>query len=96
MKTRITHLSPHQNGKVVGIVSAIVSLIFFAPLSLLFSLVGPGQGVEQNPFGSPIMGLVFFPLAYLIAGYLSTVVFCALYNRLIGIIGGFEFEAYAE
>lgn len=31
VKTQITRLSPHQNGKVFGVLMAFVSLVFFLP-----------------------------------------------------------------
>jgi hypothetical protein len=89
MKQQIARFSPHQNAKVVAILSAVASTIFLVPFMLLAMFaVPPGQRGEFPP----IM-LVVFPVVYLIFGYLFTVIGCALYNLLFRLIGGFEYEA---
>jgi hypothetical protein len=88
MKIQIARLSPHQNGKVFGILSAIISAVFILPFMLLAMLFAPkGQG------GFSFILLILMPLFYLVVSYLMMVVFCWLYNMMFGSIGGIEFEA---
>jgi hypothetical protein len=87
MKQRITRLSPHQNGKVFGVLMAIISLIFVIPLILaaLFASLPP----KAMP---SIFALVMLPIMYLVIGYIMTVIGCWIYNLLAGAVGGIEFE----
>jgi hypothetical protein len=89
MKQQIARFSPHQNAKVVAILSAVGSAIFLVPFVLLVMFaVPPGQRGEFPP-----IAFLIFPVFYMIFGYLFTVIGCALYNLLFRLIGGFEYEA---
>jgi hypothetical protein len=91
MKKQIKRLSPHQNGKVFGILSAVSSLPFFIPMWWMMSAL-PSTDAQGNPVEFP-SGLFFaFPIMYLIFGYLFVAVGCLVYNVLVQFIGGFEFE----
>lgn len=91
MKTQIRRLSPHQNGKVFGILMAVNSLIFILPISLLVTLFPPAQqsGVEN---GHPGMFLLIMPVFYLIFGYISVAIGCLIYNFFYRFIGGIELD----
>jgi hypothetical protein len=91
MKIQISRFSPHQNGKVFGVVAAIASLIFVVPMFLVFTFAPP-MDPQGNPVQGPRMLLLFAPLIYLVMGYVMTVVMCALYNVLARFTGGVEFE----
>jgi hypothetical protein len=88
MKQRVTRLSPHQNGKVIGVLLAIASLIFLLPFFLFFSAVAPA-GSNDRPAA---LFFVLAPLMYLVAGYLSVAAGCLLYNVLVKYLGGIEYE----
>jgi len=88
MKQQISRLSPHQNGKVVGVLSAVVSLIFAVPVFLLASLAG--GGATQ---GMPLWAVFILPVIYLIVGYIGTVIACALYNVIVPMTGGVEYDS---
>ena len=90
VKTQITRLLPHQNGKVFGVLMAIVSLVFFLPFFLYFVLAGPP---DARP--SLFMMLVM-PLVYLVLGYVMVALGCVLYNFMFRYIGGIEFESTAD
>ena len=90
MKQQIARLSPHQNGKVFGILMAIGSLAFLLPIMVIFWLSPP------NPDAPPAFIFMLFPVFYLIFGYLSIALGCWLYNTLFKYIGGIEFEARNE
>lgn len=92
MKKQIRRLSPHQNGKVFGVLMAISSLVFVLPLFLLTLLAGPDIDPYGSPAGFPKFMFVLFPLIYLVIGYITTAIGCLAYNFLYKFVGGFEFE----
>lgn len=87
MKQQIKRLSPHQNGKVFGVICALGSLLFVIPMSLAFSAMPMGQ---SN--GMPTWLLLFFPVIYLVMGYLSVAIGCLVYNAAFSFLGGIEYE----
>jgi len=93
MKKQIARLSPHQNAKVFGILMALGSLVFLVPSFVLFLSFGPSVDQRGNPVGPPMLLFLLFPFIYLIFGYISVAIGCALYNVMFKYIGGFEFEA---
>lgn len=87
MKKQITRLSPHQNGKVFGILTAISSLIFIVPFGLIAAALSPqGSGPSAIIF-------LLFPIVYLIFGYVMVAGSCWFYNIMFRHVGGIEFEA---
>lgn len=91
MKQQVSRLSPHQNGKVFGVLMAISSLVFLVPFFLIFSAtMPPGAG------GPPAFMILIMPVMYLVIGYLSVAIGCALYNFMFRYLGGIEFEARAQ
>jgi uncharacterized membrane protein (DUF485 family) len=90
MKTRIIRFSPHQNAKTFSVLMAITSLIFVVPFVLIFSLFPPVH-VPGTPSFPPVILFILFPVIYLIFGYISTLIFCALYNLIARLTGGIEF-----
>jgi hypothetical protein len=87
VKHQVRRFSPHQNGKVFGVLMAIGSLVFVVPIMFVASLASPA---ENNP---PMLLMLLFPVFYLVFGYLSVVVGCWLYNVMFKYIGGIEYEA---
>jgi hypothetical protein len=85
MKQQISRLSPHQNAKVAAVLMAVTSLILLVPLFLLGSVFGANQ--------APIWMIIIFPVIYLVVGYIFTVIACALYNVIVPMTGGIEYEA---
>lgn len=92
MKKQIKRLSPHQNGKVFGILFALASLPFLIPMFLAMFLSMPNVDQHGNPVSTPYFILILFPVLYLVFGYLSVVVGSAIYNFMFKYIGGFEYE----
>ncbi|WP_373034114.1 hypothetical protein [Sulfurovum sp.] len=92
MKTQIKRLSPHQNGKVFGILMAVASLIFILPMFLAMSFSMPHVDQQGNPVDFPRFIFLIMPFFYLIFGYISVVVGCFIYNLLVKYVGGIEFE----
>lgn len=92
MKKQIKRLSPHQNGKVFGILMAVSSLIFVIPMFLAVSLSMPHMDQHGNPVDFPKFMFLVMPILYLIFGYLFVAAGCLIYNLLVKYIGGIEFE----
>ena len=94
MKTQISRLSPHQNGKVFGVMLAVTTLIVGVPFFTLMFFVGPGTDDEGKKAVWELT--LFFPyifaLVYLVFGYFFAWVASTAYNFLYKYIGGFEFE----
>jgi hypothetical protein len=90
MKQQIARLSPHQNGKVFAVLMAVTSLIFLLPFVLLFSSFAPARE------GPPMLMILLLPLFYLVFGYISVAIGCAIYNLIYKLVGGIEFESKTE
>jgi ABC-type Na+ efflux pump permease subunit len=96
MKKQIRRVSPHQNGKVLGILMAISSLVFVIPMFIIVLFVTPAVDQHGNPVTFPKFMLFLFPVMYLVLGYLMTAIGSVIYNFLFRFIGGFEYEVKAE
>ena len=75
MKTQIKRLSPHQNGKVFGVICALGSLVFIIPVTLFMGAMG---GMGSQGMGMPTGMMLLFPLGYLVMGYLSVALGCMI------------------
>ena len=92
MKKQIKRLSPHQNGKVFGILSAVATLPIFIPMFFMMSVFVPEVDQNGNAVDFPGFMFIIFPIFYLIFGYISVTVGCFFYNIIQKYIGGFEYE----
>ena len=92
MKQQVARLSPHQNAKVFGVLTAIGSLVFLVPFFLIFSAAAPAG----SPGAPPAFMFLLAPLFYLFFGYVSVAIGCLLYNFMFKYVGGIEYEAKAE
>ena len=96
MKKQIRRMSPHQNGKVAGILMAVGSLVFVVPMLAIMMFTAPEVDQHGNPVTFPKFLFILFPILYLVIGYLITAIGCAIYNFFFRYIGGFEFEVKDE
>jgi hypothetical protein len=88
----VNRVGPVSCAKIVGLLYAIVGLLMGGVISLIAVTFGfiPGR----DP-GDPIFGMaavVFFPIAYGITGFVTTLIGAWLYNGLAGLVGGVEIE----
>jgi hypothetical protein len=90
MKQQIERFSPHQNGKVFAVLVAVSSLVFLVPLFFIVTMFAPEQ---SRP---PMLMLLAMPVLYLVFGYISVAIGCAMYNLLFRFIGGIEFETRTD
>jgi hypothetical protein len=87
MKQQIARFSPNQNGKVFAVLMAVGALVFVVPFMLIAFLSAPA---EAKP---PMLFFLAMPIIYLVMGYISVAIGCAIYNALFKHIGGIEFES---
>ncbi len=90
MKQQVAKFSPHQNGKVFAVLMAVSSLVFIVPFGL-FAMVSAPDGAR-----APMFMFFFMPFIYLVFGYISVAIGCAVYNYMFKYIGGIEFESQAS
>jgi len=79
--------------KITGLLYGCMGLLF-APLFLLFGLVGTLAGADKTPFAG-IFGVVFalfMPVFYGVIGFIAGAIGAFLYNLLANWVGGFELE----
>jgi|SRR6266849_3004531 len=96
MKKQIKRLSPHQNGKVFGVLMAVTSLLFVVPMFAIILFSMPDVDQHGNQVNFPKFLILLFPILYLVFGYLATAIWSVIYNFLFKYIGGFEFEVNDE
>jgi hypothetical protein len=87
MKQQVARFSPHQNGKVFAVLTAVSSLVFVVPFMLFASFASPPGSAP------PFFVVLLFPLLYLVLGYVMVAIGCAVYNFMFKYIGGIEYEA---
>ncbi|WP_295890646.1 hypothetical protein [uncultured Vibrio sp.] len=92
MKKRIKRLSPHQNGKVFGVLMALVSLPMFLPMMVMMFFIPSGFEDSGSSGSFHFVTFVVFPIVYLIFGYIFVAVTCMIYNFIQRFTGGFEYE----
>jgi subtilase family serine protease len=92
MKTQISRLSPHQNGKVFGILMAVTTLAVGVPIFTLMFFMNPSVAEKSRASNVVLFAPCIVAIVYLILGYVTGLIGSAIYNILYKYIGGFEFE----
>jgi hypothetical protein len=87
MKQQIARFSPHQNGKVFAVLALVSSVVFMVPFMVIAFASAPAAA---RP---PLFFVLGMPILYLVMGYVSVAIGCAVYNVMYKHIGGIEFEA---
>ncbi|HEX7787375.1 MAG TPA: hypothetical protein VF653_14240 [Methylomirabilota bacterium] len=88
----VNRVGPLSCAKIVGLLYAIVGLVMGGVISLIAGTLGfaPGRDPANPLFG--IAAVVFFPIAYGVAGFVTTLIGAWLYNGLAGLVGGVEID----
>lgn len=79
--------------KIMGLIYGCMGLIF-APLFLIFGLIGSLAGQERTPFAG-LFGVFFailMPVLYGVLGFIGGAIGALLYNLFSKLVGGFEVE----
>lgn len=85
MIQRLNRFSIAQTAKVVGVLYAILGLVFL-PFFLLAALLLP----DQAGFG--VGFAIILPIFYGAAGFICTAIGCVLYNWVARMVGGIEVQ----
>ncbi|MES2104919.1 MAG: hypothetical protein V4634_12945 [Pseudomonadota bacterium] len=74
---------------------AITSLVFVIPMTLAISFI---PGANHSGYSGPALAfmIIFVPIMYLVMGYVTTAIACAIYNFTFKFVGGIEYETVAE
>jgi hypothetical protein len=92
MKHQIERFSPHQNAKVFAVIMAVISLVGFIPF-VLFTVASTPAPAQMR---LPVYLFIFFPIFYLVFGYIMVAIGCTFYNFIFKYLGGFEYESRDE
>jgi hypothetical protein len=89
----INRIGPLSSAKVVGLLYVILGLAMGAIISFISAVGGFGHR-GPGPVGAffGIAAVVFVPVVYGIAGFLTTLVTAGLYNVLAKLVGGVEVD----
>lgn len=92
MRVQIRRLSPHQNGKVIAVLTAIFSVPLFLIMAVALWLVEPRVYLEAGTSAVPLAMFLILPFFYLIFVYLTVALVCVIYNACFNWIGGLELD----
>lgn len=92
MRVQIRRLSPHQNAKVVAVLTAIFSVPLFLIMALALWLVGPRAYLEVDAPAIPLAMFLILPFFYVIFVYVTVALVCVIYNACFNWIGGLELD----
>ena len=99
MKHELKKVDPLAAGKVVGLLYAVMMLLFL-PFCLLFIAVGIFQVISgrKEAFGMIGMGVFFLfsPLIYGVLGFVAGALGALVYNLIAWKCGGLVFETAAK
>jgi hypothetical protein len=90
--TRLRSINPVHLGLILGITYALISLLFVLIAASFGTMMGgmmPGA-LGMHPQGFGFGWLVFAPVLYFIAGFLSGLIGAAIFNLVASWIGGLE------
>ena len=83
MRQQVIRISPHQAGKILGIMYFLMGLLA-APLFLFGAFFGKGMGLTGVLFA------ILVPFLYGAIGYIFVALSAIVYNLLAGLVGGLE------
>ena len=85
MPQQIRRFGVGQTAKVVGVLYALMGLIF-VPVFLIASMFSPNRAEFGTGFALAL------PIIYGVIGFIFTAIGCAIYNFVAGLVGGIEVE----
>jgi hypothetical protein len=99
MKRTVKRFEPVQLGKMLGVLYALMGLIF-VPFFILFAAIGAfaqKSGGDQSPGGVFVVGAAVgmalaIPICYGVFGFIFGLISAAIYNLVARWIGGIEVE----
>ncbi len=85
MSQQIRRFGIGQTAKVVGVIYAVMGLVF-VPVFFLAAMFAPKETGLGTGFALAL------PILYGVAGFIFTAIGCAIYNLVAGWVGGVEVE----
>ena len=85
MPQQIRRFGVLQTAKVVGVLYALLGLVF-VPVFLVISMFSPTKDGPGTGFA------LLMPVLYAVLGFVFTAIGCAIYNFVAGLVGGVEVE----
>ncbi|KQQ96578.1 hypothetical protein [Massilia sp. Leaf139] len=85
MKKRIKSVSLVQNAKMMAALYLVLSLPLLAVMAVF--------GSVANQAGMSLVAMVTFAVAYVVSGFVFTLIGALVYNLVASFVGGFEFTA---
>jgi hypothetical protein len=91
----VRRVGPLSCAKVMGMLYALMGLIFGACISL-FSFIGSAFAPKELPGGFGILfgvgAIIVLPIFYGILGFITSLIGAALYNLVASWVGGVEMD----
>lgn len=88
MKKQIINIAPFQTAKIFAVIYFLMSLPLIAMMAIMFSF-------SPSP-AKPAMGmLIILPVAYMVFGFIFTVIGAWIYNLAASWVGGIEYTSTA-
>jgi hypothetical protein len=91
----VRRVGPLSCAKVMGMLYALMGLIFGACISL-FSFIGSAFSPKELPGGFGILfgvgAIIALPIFYGILGFITSLIGAALYNLVASWVGGVEMD----
>jgi hypothetical protein len=89
----LMRVDPLSAAKVMGIVYAFMGFLFGAFMTLL-GVLGNAAGAQQGPGGIlfGVGAVIVLPIVYGIGGFVGGIISAAVYNFVVSMVGGIEFE----
>ena len=93
----IRRIDPLSVGKVAGLLYAVIGLIIGALISVV-AMAGAslaGQAGESVPIVGMLFGagaIIVLPIVYGVAGFIGTAIAAAIYNLVVGVVGGIRVD----
>lgn len=81
-------------GKIYGVVSAVMGLIFGAIITIMSLALGSGMGNNGGAAGLifGVGSIIVLPIFYGIFGFIAGLIVALVFNAVSGVIGGLEVE----
>jgi hypothetical protein len=97
IKLKLKRVDPVKYGLIIGLLSAIMSLIVLIPMFLFMSALGAsargygGSGIGAAMFGGAL-GIFMAPILYFIFGFIFGLIGTAIMNFILGKTNGLDIE----
>jgi|GEM_PF-1963444 len=97
LRLKLKRIDPVKYATIAAFLTALLMLIVFVPIMLLFSLVGAGAASESLGAGAAIFGggvfmIVLIPIIYGVFVFIITLISTSLLNFILKKTGGLDID----